>query len=133
MLWANSGPGEVHIAFSFVPFCEPGPSVSETDGQGMCLYMFRGQARPTQQGSSSHQQSTSTSSSGHVQRHKPSLFPLPPNWHEVSDKIIDHRPQLSIRSSCKICLHVTVTVWYCGYWGEILVIIILIIDSLIKY
>lgn len=33
-----------------------------------CVYMFRGQARLTQQGSSSHQQLTSTSSSGHVQR-----------------------------------------------------------------
>lgn len=39
-LWGKrliSGPGEVHVALSFVPFREPGPSVSETDGPGMCL------------------------------------------------------------------------------------------------
>lgn len=94
-----SGPGEVHVALSFVPFHGPGPSVSETDGQGMCLYMFRGQTRPTQQGSSSHQQLTSTSSSGHVQRHNPSLLSFPLNWHKVSDMTIAHRPQLSLESN----------------------------------
>lgn len=68
------------------------PSVCGTDGWGLCLYMFRGQARPTQQGSSSHQRLTSTSSSGHVQRQNPSLLSSPLNWHEVSDIKTTHKP-----------------------------------------
>lgn len=63
------------VKFKQPPFFCPVRStwrvVSETDGPGMHLYMFRGQARPARQGSSSHQQLTSTSSSGHVQRHNP--------------------------------------------------------------
>lgn len=89
-------PGEVHTPLSFVPFRWPGSSVSETDGREMFLYMFRGQARPTQQGSSSHQRLTSTSSSVHVQRHNPSLLSFPLNWHEVSDITIAQRPQSQI-------------------------------------
>lgn len=80
-------------------FLDLAPSVSETDGRGMCLCMFRGQARPTQQGSSSHQWLTSTSSSGHVQRQNPALLSFLLNWHTVSDMTTAHRPQFSLEST----------------------------------
>lgn len=42
--------GEVHALLSSLSFWGPEPSVPGTDGRGMCLYVFRGQAHPTQQG-----------------------------------------------------------------------------------
>lgn len=82
MLWPISVPGELHHSF-FLPLCRPGSSARQM-GVWMLLYTFRGQTRLAQQGSSSHQWLTSTSSSGHVQRHRPSPLLLPLSWHRDS-------------------------------------------------
>lgn len=98
-----SGPGEVQTAPFLCPVWPTWPIISETDGPGMCLYMFRGQARPAQQGSSSHQRLTSTSSSGHVQRHNPCLLAV----------IASELAQVARRNNCaqalksaRICLNI---------------------------
>lgn len=112
-----SVPGELHKPPFFSPILLTWPVSVRQMGEG-CICMFRGQARPAQQGSSSHQRLTSTSSSGHVQRYNPSLLLLPLSWHY--DMTVAHRPHFSTESvrffvslyvTCICVVSVRVSVW----------------------